>query len=150
MPTRATRPSSPRSIASASAPEFEPGVRRLGGDQAADESARPAVAVRDAGVQARGQTRRADRLEATAATFSQRAGDYIQRADNYALASVLFAASLFFAGISTRLHARAPRSVVLGLGYALFLGTVVWILTSPGTSRLRASNSACVITPSSS
>ena len=74
---------------------------------------------------------RADRLEATAATFSQRAGDYIQRADDYALASVLFAASLFFAGISTRLHARAPRSVVLGLGYALFLGTVVWILTFP-------------------
>jgi hypothetical protein len=72
-----------------------------------------------------------DRLEATAATFSQRAGDYIQRADNYALASVLFAASLFFAGISTRLHARAPRSVVLGLGYALFLGTVAWITTFP-------------------
>ena len=74
---------------------------------------------------------RADRLEATAATFSQRAGDYIHRADDYALASVLFAASLFFAGISTRLHARASRSVVLGLGYALFLGTVVWILTFP-------------------
>ena len=73
----------------------------------------------------------ADRLEATAATFSQRAGDFIQRADNYALAGVLFAASLFFAGISTRLHARAPRSVVLGLGYTLFLGTVIWILTFP-------------------
>ena len=83
----------------------------------------------------------------------------------------LFAASLFFAGISTRLHARAPRSVVLGLGYALFLGTVVWILTFPvnvpvrparqssrlddpqsacPTSPLWASYSACVITPSSS
>ena len=43
----------------------------------------------------------------------------------------IFAASLFFAGISTRLHTRAPGSVVLGLGYALFLGTVVWILTFP-------------------
>jgi hypothetical protein len=73
----------------------------------------------------------ANRLEATAATFSQRASDYIHRADDYALASVLFAASLFFAGISTRLHARAPRSVVLGLGYTLFLGTVVWIFTFP-------------------
>ena len=44
---------------------------------------------------------------------------------------MLVAASLFFAGISPRLHARAPRSVVLGLGYALFLGTVVSILTFP-------------------
>jgi hypothetical protein len=74
---------------------------------------------------------KADRLEATAATFSQRAGAYIQRADEYALASVLFAASLFFAGISTRLHARTPRSVVLGVGYTLFLGTAVWIVTFP-------------------
>ncbi|MDA0160745.1 hypothetical protein OM076_10755 [Solirubrobacter ginsenosidimutans] len=73
----------------------------------------------------------ADRLEATAAALSQRAGDFIQRADNYALAGVLFAASLFFAGISTRLHARTPRTIVLGLGYTLFLGTVIWIATFP-------------------
>jgi hypothetical protein len=72
-----------------------------------------------------------DRLEATAATLSQRAGDYIQRADTYALASVLFAASLFFAGISTRLHARGPRIVILGLGFALFFSTVIWIVTIP-------------------
>jgi hypothetical protein len=32
-----------------------------------------------------------DRLEGRAAAFSQRAGDFIQRADNYALAGVLFA-----------------------------------------------------------
>ena len=44
-----------------------------------------------------------DQLEATAAAFSLRAGADIQRADNYALAGVLFAAALFFAGISTRL-----------------------------------------------
>ena len=81
-------------------------------------------------------TATSDRLEATAATLSQRAGDYIHRADDYALASVLFAASLFFAGISTRLHARAPRSLVLGLGYTLFLGTVVWILTFPVNVRV--------------
>ena len=46
----------------------------------------------------------ADRLEAKAAAFSVRSGAYIQRADNYSLAGVLFAVSLFFAGISTRLH----------------------------------------------
>ena len=76
-------------------------------------------------------TATADRLEAKAAAFSQRAGDFIQRADNYALAGVMFAVSLFFAGISTRLHAPKPRMIILGLGYALFFGTVIWIATFP-------------------
>jgi hypothetical protein len=76
-------------------------------------------------------TAQADRLEVRAAAFSQRVGHFIQRADNYALAGVLFAASLFFAGISTRLRSPAPRTVVLGLGYALFLGSVIWIATFP-------------------
>jgi hypothetical protein len=73
----------------------------------------------------------ADRLEARAAAASQNAGHYIQRADDYSLAVVLFAASLFFAGISTRLHAVGTRAGILGLGYALFLGTLVWIATFP-------------------
>jgi hypothetical protein len=73
----------------------------------------------------------ADRLEAQAATFADRGGDFRQRADNYSLAVVLFASSLFFAGISTRLHSSTSRMVVLGLGYALFLGSVIWIATFP-------------------
>ena len=73
----------------------------------------------------------ADRLEAQAAAASQRVGTFIQRADNYSLTVVLFAASLFFAGISTRLHSPTPRMVVLGLGYALFLGSLIWIATFP-------------------
>jgi len=73
----------------------------------------------------------ADRLEARAAAFSLDVGRFIQRADNYALAVVLFAIALFFAGISTRLHSITPRIVVLGLGYALFLGGVIWIATFP-------------------
>jgi hypothetical protein len=56
---------------------------------------------------------------------------YIQRADNYTLAVVLFAASLFFAGISTRLHTRSGRTAILTTGYALFLGTVIWLATFP-------------------
>jgi hypothetical protein len=74
---------------------------------------------------------KADRLEARAGAFSQRVGLLIQRADNYALAGVLFAVSLFFAGISTRLRSPTPKMVVLGLGYALFLGSVIWIATFP-------------------
>ena len=76
-------------------------------------------------------TAAADRLEVKAAASSQRAGEFIQRADDYSLAVVLFASSLFFAGISTRLHSSTPRMVVLGLGYALFVGSVIWIATFP-------------------
>ena len=76
-------------------------------------------------------TAQADRLEAQAAAASTTVGAYIQRADNYSLTVVLFAASLFFAGISTRLHSPTPRIVVLGLGYALFFGSLIWIATFP-------------------
>jgi hypothetical protein len=76
-------------------------------------------------------TAQADRLEVQAAAASQRVGGFIQRADNYSLAVVLFAASLFFAGISTRLHSPTTRMFVLGLGYALFLGSLIWIATFP-------------------
>jgi hypothetical protein len=65
-------------------------------------------------------TAQADRLEAQASDASQRVGRFIQRADNYSLAVVLFAASLFFAGISTRLRSPTPRMAVLGLGFAMF------------------------------
>ena len=63
--------------------------------------------------------------------LSVRVGGFIQRADNYSLAVVLFAASLFFAGISTRLRSPTPRKVILGLGYTLFLGSVIWVATFP-------------------
>ena len=66
-----------------------------------------------------------------AAAFSARVGRFIQRADNYSLAVVLFAASLFFAGISTRLHSYTPKLIVLALGYTLFLCSVIWISAFP-------------------
>jgi hypothetical protein len=76
-------------------------------------------------------TVKADRLEAKAGANSELVGRYIQRADDYTLAVVLFAASLFFAGISTRLHGRGARMAIVGLGYAVFLGTVSWLATFP-------------------
>jgi hypothetical protein len=54
-----------------------------------------------------------------------------QRSDNYVLAVVLFATSLFFAGISTKLRARWSRTVILALGYVLFVGDLIWVLTFP-------------------
>ena len=75
----------------------------------------------------------ADRLEAKAAAASQAVKRYIQRADNYVLAVVLFAVALFFAGVSTRLPSRGARTLILGVGWALFLGTVIWLTTFPVT-----------------
>ena len=73
----------------------------------------------------------AERLEAEAAAFSEVARRNIQRADNYTLCVVLFAATLFFAGISTRLETPTARIAILGLGCFVFLATVVWIATFP-------------------
>lgn len=55
----------------------------------------------------------------------------IQRADNYVLAVVLFAAALFFAGMSTKLHTPNARKALLVVGCLLFLGTAAWIASFP-------------------
>jgi hypothetical protein len=75
----------------------------------------------------------ADRLEAEAAAHGLDVARFIQRADNYTLAVVLFAACLFFAGISTRLASQRSRQAILGVGWVLFLGTVIWLATFPVT-----------------
>jgi len=74
---------------------------------------------------------RADGLEKTAAAASQSAKDANQHADNAMLAVVLFSLSLFFAGISAKLHSVRARAVILGLGCAVFLGALIWIASLP-------------------
>jgi len=76
-------------------------------------------------------TRLAERKEAEAAAYSQDVKTYVQRADDYTLAVVVFAISLFFAALSTRMHTRGSRLTLLAMGYVLFLGTVVWLATQP-------------------
>lgn len=76
-------------------------------------------------------TTESGRLEAVAAADSQGAKDANQRADEYMLGVVLFACSLFFAGISAKLHDGRARVVLLGLGWAIFLGAAVWLATLP-------------------
>ena len=76
---------------------------------------------------------RADELEARAGAFSATVTQYIQRADNYTLAVVLFASALFFAGISTRMRSPGQRVALLVVGYMLLLGTVAWLATFPVT-----------------
>jgi len=73
----------------------------------------------------------ADRLEAEAEVFAGQARENIQRASNYVLGVVLFASALFFAGMSTKLTSPKLRIVMLAIGCAVFLGTAIWIATSP-------------------
>jgi hypothetical protein len=73
----------------------------------------------------------AERLEASAEENAAEARRNIQRSSNYVLAVVLFASALFFAGISTKLTIPWARVAVVGLGCALFVGTLIWVATSP-------------------
>jgi hypothetical protein len=73
----------------------------------------------------------AARLDQEAEVLSAQVRRNIQRASNYVLGVVLFAVALFFAGMSTKLTAPGLRKAMLVVGYAIFLGTAVWIATSP-------------------
>lgn len=73
----------------------------------------------------------AERLEVEAEALAAKGRDNVQRATNYVLGVVLFAAALFFAGISTKLETPRLRRVVLGFGLTVFVATVVWIATFP-------------------
>ena len=76
-------------------------------------------------------TAEAERLDADAEASSAIVRQNIQRASNYVLAVVLFAVSLFFAGLSTKLGDRRLRKIVITLGCVVFLGTAIWVATSP-------------------
>ena len=78
-------------------------------------------------------TAEADALEVKASAASEEVKADIQHADNYTLTVVLFATSLFFAGISTRVRDRTSRIVILAMGYILFLGATTWVATFPVT-----------------
>jgi hypothetical protein len=73
----------------------------------------------------------AERLEVAAEAAAAEAGRDIQVANDYVLAVVLFSAALFFGGISTRLQRPGPRAVLLGVGCAVLVGTLVWVATFP-------------------
>ena len=72
-----------------------------------------------------------DRLDAEAEVQAAQARRNLQRASNYVLGVVLFASALFFAGMSTKLTTPRLRVVMLVIGCAVFLGTAIWIATSP-------------------
>jgi hypothetical protein len=73
----------------------------------------------------------AEALEAEAEAWSARARTNVQRATNYVLGVVLFAAALFFAGMSARLATRRLRRILLAFGVFVFIGAVAWLATFP-------------------
>jgi Domain of unknown function (DUF4337) len=73
----------------------------------------------------------AERLDAEAEVLAAQVRRDIQRASNYVLAVVLFAVALFFAGMSTKLGTAVLRTTMLTVGWIVFLGTAVWVATSP-------------------
>ena len=76
-------------------------------------------------------TAEANRLDAEAELSAATVRRNIQRSSNYILGVVLFSVSLFFAGMSTKLSDIRLRKITLALGYLVFLGTLIWIATSP-------------------
>jgi hypothetical protein len=72
-------------------------------------------------------------LERRATAAVETAKESNQRSDNYVLAVVLFASSLFFAGISTKFTGAWVKVAVLCLGAIVFLATAAWVATFPVT-----------------
>ena len=73
----------------------------------------------------------AKRLDAAAEVSAAEGRRDIQRGSNYVLGVVLFSVSLFFAGLSPRLTDVRLRRITLAIGCFVFLGTLIWIATSP-------------------
>jgi hypothetical protein len=76
-------------------------------------------------------TEQAADLDQQAEVSAANVREDVQRAGNYVLGVVLFAVALFFAGISTKLDSERLRGVMLGIGYVIFLGALVWVATFP-------------------
>jgi hypothetical protein len=73
----------------------------------------------------------ADRLEAKGAGESKVAAGYLERADRYTLCVVMFAMTLFFAGLSTRLRSPRAQTALVAIGCVVFLGAAIWAATFP-------------------
>jgi len=112
--------------------EFKPAVHTWIGTHPLDNPKAPPVPFTMPQYKLASQAE-SEKLLAEAEESTAEARQSNQRSDNYVLAVVLFAAALFFAGISTKLTAPHQRVAVLVLGYLIFLGTAVWLLTFPVT-----------------
>jgi len=74
---------------------------------------------------------RADELEQEAESFAAEAREANQNGDNYVLMTILFAAVLFFAGISSKMDAFRPRFTLLGCAVVLLTVAIVVVVSFP-------------------
>ena len=112
--------------------EFKPAVHAWVATHPLDNPKAPPVPFAMPAYKLASQTE-SEKLLAEAEESTAQARQSNQRSDNYVLAVVLFAAALFFAGISTKLSVPRQRVALLGLGYLIFVGTAVWVSTFPVT-----------------
>jgi hypothetical protein len=76
-------------------------------------------------------TAEAARLDAEAERSAATVVRNIQNSSNYVLGVVLFAVSLFFAGMSAKLRTVELRRFLLLFGVVVFVGAVIWTATFP-------------------
>ena len=76
-------------------------------------------------------TAEARRLDAAAEVSAAAVRRDIQRSSNYVLGVVLFSVALFFAGTAPGSATSGSGRSALALGCFVFLGTLIWIATSP-------------------
>lgn len=92
------------------------------------DAAETPFAMPDYEVTAQQEAERLDNeSEASAATVRTD----IQRASNYVLTVVLYAVTLFFAGMSNQIHSRRLRRAMIVSGYALLGASIAWVATFP-------------------
>ncbi len=72
-----------------------------------------------------------ERLEAEATAQFGEGREANQTADNYVLATIFFAAVLFFAGIASKFSSDRVVALSLGMGTVVFAGGLVRLLTLP-------------------
>jgi hypothetical protein len=111
-------------------PEFVPAFDAwLASDPLTDPTAPPTpFAMKEYAPAARAD---ADELERRAEASSAIVVRNVQRSADYVLGVVLFAAALFFAGMSTKLHSSTLRVAMLAVGCLLFIGTAAYLATLP-------------------
>ena len=111
-------------------PEFRPAFDAwLATDPLTNPDAPPTpFAMDEYQLQARADAERFDAEEEAMAAVVRR---NVQRSANYVLAVVLFAVSLFFAGMSVKLRGTGTRKALLIVGCVMFIGTAIWIATFP-------------------
>lgn len=73
----------------------------------------------------------ATRFDALAQEETETAAEARKRANNYTISVVLLAASLFFAGISTKFASNRARVALLSVGLLVFIGVVALIAVMP-------------------